>query len=314
MDIICHANNAAGVNLRSIDLNLLTVFDAIYRARNMTRAAQQIGLSQPAISLALGRLRDMLDDPLFVRAGGAMQPTPRAQQIAGPIESVLDTVASTLLPRSGFDSRSSDRQFNLALGDYGSCLILPRLSQVLEETGASIRLRVPNMPMSQIEESLTLGKLDLALTFFPVTPREFRSQLVCTDTLSVIARHGHPLMRDGLTVEQYCALLHVIAAWPQNKGLRPGEQALFERSLRRREFVMVDSFMQMPAIVAVTDAIGTMATRLAKHFADAYGLKVWPGPLGPLPAKVFLVWHKSQDADEAHAWIRTRIINLFGRI
>lgn len=310
---IYRVNSMRPTNLRSVDLNLLPVFDAIYQARNMSRAAERLGMSQPAISLALGRLRDLLDDPLFVRGRGAMQPTARALQLAGPIRGLLDTVVSTVLREPAFDYISSDRKFALALGDYGACTVLPRLAQQLEEMGAGVRLHCPGVTADEAELALASGSLDLLLTAYLPTDTDLRSQLVMTDTAMMVARPGHPAVREGMSAEQYCELPHVIPDWPRGKGLRPGEENLLAHTLRRREFMHVHSFLAMPAIIAQTDGVGSVPMRLARHFAETYGLKIWPLP-APIPVPIYLTWHRKQEDDAGHQWMRHLIGDLFARM
>lgn len=298
------------LNLRSIDLNLLTVFDAIEHTRNLSRAAERIGMSQPGISQALARLRLTFDDPLFVRAAGAMQPTPRARQIAGPIRAMLDAVTGILTPASGFDFAGSARRFAFAAHDYGACLIVPQLCQKLDEIGAGITLKLPSVAGTRAEEQMRSGKLDLMLSFHPVADPAFHSEPVARDTLSALAREGHPLLRDDMSIDRYCALRHVVIAWPSGKGVRPGEATLFERGLRRVEFVEVASPLTVPAILAATDAVATLPTRLCRHFSDRYGLRVWSLPIFREVAPIYLVWHRSRDEDPGHTWLRVLIADL----
>lgn len=300
-------------NLRTVDLNLLTVFDAVYEARNMSRAAERLGMSQPAISLALGRLRNLLGDPLFVRGGGAMQPTARAQQIASPIRSILDTAVSVLLRQPGFDYVTSERSFELSLGDYGSCVILPRLCEQLEELGARVKLHIATTSPESAQAALAAGSLDLLLSLYPLTDPLYRSAVVYTDTLSVLARHAHPLVREGMSIEQYCGLRHLIRDWPHG-DVRPTEEILFAHGLRRREFVLVDSFLVVPAIIASTDAVATLPTRLAEHFAKTHDLRLCSPPGGAAEFPIFLYWRKAMDEDEGHRWLRELIAGLFRRL
>ncbi|MBK5124025.1 LysR family transcriptional regulator [Burkholderia sp. R-69980] len=302
------------LNLRTVDLNLLTVFDAIHQTRNMSRAAERLGMSQPAISHALGRLRLTLNDPLFVRTGGAMQPTTRAEQIAGPIRSILDSVAGILRPPSGFDFVGAKRRFNLAPGDYGACVLLPGLCRRFAETGAAPVLNILDISGSKAEDALRVGSLDLLLSFYPITERGFHSEVILRDSLAIIAREGHPEMRNDLSIEAYCALRHVILEWPQGKGMKPGEQALYEAALRRTEFVLVHSAMHIPAILASTDAIATLPTRLCRHFAETHNLRLWSPDILRAQAPLYLNWHRSQDDDAGHVWLRGLIVDICHRI
>lgn len=150
-------------NLRAFDLNLLTVFDAIYRARNMTKAAERLHMSQPAASLALNRLRHHLGDPLFARRGGFMEPTVRAQQLAGPIRRILDTAVNAVLRQPGFDYVSSKREFNFALGEYGNCLVVPRIAEQFEQLGVGATFCVSGLAGEPAEEAMREGTLDIFL-------------------------------------------------------------------------------------------------------------------------------------------------------
>jgi DNA-binding transcriptional LysR family regulator len=303
------------LNLRSVDLNLLIVFDAIHQTRNLSRAAERLGMSQPAISHALGRLRLTLSDQLFVRVAGAMQPTARAEQIAGPIGSILDSVAGILRPPPGFDFQGEVRRFNLAMGDYGACILLPRLCRRLAELGAGITLNISATSGDKAEDALRVGSLDLSFSYQPITARGYKSQVILHDKLSILAREGHPNLREDLSIDPYCALRQAILEWPQGRGPRPGEELLYEASQRLTDYVLVQSMMYIPALLAATDIIATLPTRLCRHFAETHNLHFWsPEFLRKMDVPFYLNWHQSQEDDPGHLWLRTLIIDICQRI
>jgi DNA-binding transcriptional LysR family regulator len=297
------------VNLRSLDLNLLLVFDAIYGESSISKAARKLHLSQPTVSNALARLRERLQDPLFERSAGGMRPTPRAKQLAEPIHQALDTLERGLRGDEVFDFAHADREFVIAVEDYGEAVILPTFMKWLAETAPNIRIRIRPESGAQLKTELREGTVDLALDYFPLLQPTYRCPCVLTEDLITLSRRGHPDLGEQLSLEQYLALPHIVLEAGANA--RPMiDLALSKRGLQRRIAVRVPHFISMPLMVQSTNMICTLPQRIGHLYADNFGLQAHAVPLRTPRFPVYLIWHESSHADAGHQWFRNRLIEL----
>jgi DNA-binding transcriptional LysR family regulator len=301
------------VNLRSLDLNLLLVFDAIYGERSISKAASKLHLSQPTVSNALARLRVRLDDPLFERSAQGMVPTPRARKLAEPIRQALNTLERGLRDDDGFDFAQSGREFVIAVEDYGESVILPGFIRWLADTAPGIRIRIRSEVPAQLKVELREGTVDLALDYFALPDTAYRSHCVLTESLMTLARRDHPLLGERLTLEQYLAAPHVVLAAPANA--RPMiDLALAKRGLQRRIAVSVPHFISMPLMVQASDMIGTLPRRMATLYADSFRLRAHAVPLRTPQFPVYLIWHEALESDPGHQWFRTHLTDFCQRL
>jgi DNA-binding transcriptional LysR family regulator len=300
------------VNLRRIDLNLLTVFDAVMREGNLTRAAANIGMSQPAMSDAVARLRHVLKDDLFIRTGHGVRPTPRAQDYAAPIRRILDLVIVTLSEPQSFDHQTSNRRFNLVLREYGELVLLPPLMQWLDGMNSGVVISAGSVPHKQIPEALRTGAVDLYLTPEPPKQAGYTRQHVITEHLVSVVRRDHPTVRSGLTLDQFLSLRHVVLDWPE-LPVPHVDRALRERGLERHCQMHVHSLFDMPRVVASTNMICSLPSRMAQSFADAHRLKAFPLPVEKVEIPLYLTWHHRFDADPGHTWMRNALNSLLSR-
>ena len=204
------------MNLRSLHLNLLLVFDAIYGERSISRAAAKLHLSQPTVSNALARLRERLQDPLFERSAQGMLPTPRARKLAEPIRQALNTLEHGLRDDEEFDFARSEREFVIAVEDYGESVILPGFIRWLADVAPNLRMRIRAESSAQLAVELREGTVDLALDYFTLPDANYRHACVLTETLLSLSRRDHPLLGERMNLEQYLALRHVMLAAPAN--------------------------------------------------------------------------------------------------
>jgi DNA-binding transcriptional LysR family regulator len=297
------------MNLRSLDLNLLLVFDAVYGERSISRAAEKLHLSQPTISNALARLRVRLEDPLFERSAHGMAPTPKAKKLAEPIRHALTVLEHGLRDDDTFDFAQSTREFVIAVEDYGEAVILPRFIQWLSGVAPGIRIRIRPELSAQLKAELRDGSADLALDYFPPTDSAYRSKCVLTETLMSLSRRDHPAGLERLSLEQYLALHHVVLSGPSNA--RPMiDLALSKRGLQRHIAVTVPHFISMPVMVQATDMICTLPRRMAHLYADSFRLRLHTVPLRIPQFPVYLVWHKAVEADAGHRWFRNHLMEF----
>lgn len=295
-------------NIGSVDLNLLVALQALLAERHVTRAAARMGLTQPAMSHALGRLRATLDDPLLVRSKSGLQLTPRAAGLVEPLDRLLAGAGELLAPPGPFDPRTSTRRFRIAASDYMEIVLMPALLERLgrEAPGIDIvLLRHAGHAMRQLDE----GEADLSLV--PATPGTetgIVAQRILSEKFVCVVRADHPLVGKRMTLERYLELAHVLVS---PGGARGGlvDDALAKLGRSRRVAVVVPHFLVAPFLVERTDHVLTLAARIARSLAPAVKLKALAPPSElDLPGfDVRLCWHERDHADPAHAWLRSRI-------
>lgn len=301
------------MNLRSLDLNLLLIFDAVYAERSISKAALKLHLSQPTVSNSLSRLRERLGDPLFERSAQGMAPTPRAKMLAKPIRQALDAIERGLRGDDEFDFSNSDREFVVAVEDYGETVILPRFVDWLANVAPRIRIRIRPEPGALLKAELRDGAADLALDYFALQEPSYRSQCVLTESLLTLARQDHPQVGEKLRLETYLALRHVVLT-PRSTMMPMIDLALSKRGLQRQIAVTVPHFLSMPVMVQTTDMICTLPRRMAHLYADNFRLRSHAVPLRIPEFPVYLLWHESAEADAGHTWFRNQLVDFCQRL
>lgn len=298
------------MNLQAIDLNLLVVFEALMEERSVTRAAHRVGLSQPALSNALARLRRTFDDPLLRRTPEGMVPTPLAESLIAPVRAALAGLRSALEETPAFDPAHSERTFHLLANDYVESLLLAPLLARLGSEAPRIGLRLarPRSLFDAPPATALADAFDLALGFFPDSlslDPSLRSQVLWEDRHVCIARNGHPQIRRRLSLEQYAAARHVAVFY---KAQGPGliDTLLAQQNLARRQAIFVPHFSSVPPIVAASDLIATVPERLARLYKHLR-LQVLASPLPIPPFRLRMLWHGRREADRALAYLRALI-------
>jgi len=294
------------VHLAGIDLNLLVALDALLAERHVTRAARRIGRTQSATSHALSRLRELLGDPLLVRSGSALVPTPRALELEGPVRAILETIRR-ILAGGTFDSRTAARTFTLATADYGELVILPPLLRRLAAEAPGVDL-VVRPGTDELAAALGTGGVDLVLGVSPIggVP-SIHQRMLFDDGFVCVVRAGHPVLRTGLDLDRFVELGHVFIA---PRGTRGGvvDDALARKKRTRRVVAMVPTFLAAPAVVAATDLVLTMPSRLAQRLASAFDLRVLEPPLTLPRFTISAYWHERMHQDPGHAWLRAAVV------
>lgn len=301
------------MNLRSLDLNLLLVFDAVYNERSISKAAIKLHLTQPAVSNALARLRDRFEDPLFERNSQGMSPTPRAKVLVEPIRRALDILERGLRSDEPFDYAHSDREFVIAVEDYGETVILPRFIDWLAETAPQVRINIRPEPSSQLESELRDGTVDLALDYFALSRPGYECQCLMIESLLSLSKKGHPAIGEHLSLDTYLKLRHIALA-PRTRTTPMIDLALSKRGMKRTISVTVPHFQSMPVMVQTSDMICTMPRRMANLYADHFHLNVHTVPLRIPEFPVYLIWHDSLAEDAGHRWLRNHLIEFSKRI
>ena len=289
------------MNLRSLDLNLLLVFDAVMRERNVTRAAERVGLSQPALSNALPRLRGHLKDELFVRSPEGMRPTPRALDLAGPIREALASLEHALDPIQ-FDPAVSTRTIRIATNDYVAAVLMPRVMVALTQQAPGVDVRLTPLG-GRLYEVLDAQEVDFGCTAVSDLPDRFDARQIVEDSYVVLMRAPHALAERTMTVSEFAGATHVLVT-PRGDPRGFIDQALAARGLTRRLGLTVNQFVAALPIVAATDMIVTMPKQAADLYGLTFGLVQRPCPL-PAPRDmtvVSLVWNRRLAKHPALQW------------
>lgn len=300
------------MNLQSFDLNLLLAFESLMIERNVTRAAKRIGLSQPAMSNALSRLRRTFDDPLLVRSPEGMAPTAAALALIAPVRTALGQLRTALEEKPAFDPTASKRTFHLSTSDHAEMtLIAPLVAKLLGYAPrVSLRLTRPRTLFQPPTVQALADSMDLAIGFFPDLPSldaSIHSEVLWEEPSVVLARKGHPRIRGKLTLRQFAAEHHA-AVFYKTEGQGFIDTLLEQKGLARRAAVIVPHFATVPFVVAASDLIATVPERSADQFAKQLKLQVLPFPLTIPPFRMTMVWHERMEADLAHSWLRGLIV------
>ena len=293
------------MNLNRIDLNLFAVFDAIYTAGSLTKAADVLCITQPAVSNSLARLREMLNDPLFVRTGHSMTPTPVAQNIIVPARQALALLRKSVQESHTFDPLTAEKSFNFASRDLLEASIMPRLVARLQNLAPNIALTNYEIPRSQVVSAMAAGTLDFFADASTFTDPHLCKEKIAQDRFVVLARKNHPALKNGLDLDTFLRLGHINVS-QRKSGAGPIDIALDKMGKRRKEVMRGQHFLTVPSTIVKTDLIACLPFHLAKH----YDLAIYEMPFELQPVEYFLYWHVSADHDYAHMWMREQIMEV----
>jgi DNA-binding transcriptional LysR family regulator len=294
----------------SIDLNLLSVFQEVYRERQISSAARRLGLTQSAVSNALARLRRSFGDELFVRTAHGMQPTPLAQQMAEPIGAAMAQVALALSQRSRFDAATSTRRFTLAMTDVGEVYFMPVLVERCRTLAPSVEIASSRANALTLKDDMETGRVDLAVgAFEDVSEALYQRQLFRQPFVSMF-RKGHPLATGTVDLARFVASMHLIVDAAQSPYDRIN--ALLEKAgVMANARFRVPHFTAVPYIVSTSDLVVTVPQKLAESAAAPFGLK-WIEPPLPLPTlQTNVFWHRRFNHDPGNQWLRGLIGEVF---
>ncbi|MFD0668889.1 LysR family transcriptional regulator [Ramlibacter sp. MAHUQ-53] len=295
------------MHIKDIDLNLLRLFDAVHRCGSVSRAAEQLDLTQPAASQGLTRLRGLLQDPLFTRAPGGVKPTPRAERLAEPVRQALATLQAALGEADGFDPLRSRRTFELHMSDIGESRFMPPLVAALREQAPGVRVEARPWPRQALAEALHTGRVDFAFGFLPMV-RDTRSQRLLEDRYILLLRRGHAFLRRRRTGAALLAALGELefaAVRTHADTLRILQLLKLEDRLR----LVTEHFLALPSIVRQTDLAAIVPRNIARGFGEGFVLVEPEFPLRDFT--VSLHWSRRFEADPGHRWLRGLVGGLF---
>ncbi|WP_420993998.1 LysR family transcriptional regulator [Cupriavidus sp. 30B13] len=292
-------------DLRAIDLNLLVVLEALLAERHISRAALRLHLSQPAVSHALGRLRQLLDDPLLVRGQGGLVPSPRAHELAGPLAEALAQVRILLGP-SGFQPATARRGFRLAMSDYGAMALLPGLLRAVRKTAPGIDLVVSQASREGMVAKVADGEVDLALGVFEPLPDGMRSAPLFEESYACMVDAATVRGLGKLDQVAYLARSHVLVT-AHGGRVDPVDAAVAKAGGRRKIACVLPHWSVAPALIAGTNLVLTTARRSLAAFEEDARFAVFEPPFA-LPGFTFsLIWHDRTEADPGQTWLRERV-------
>jgi DNA-binding transcriptional LysR family regulator len=293
------------MNVQDVDLNLLRVFDAVLHESGVTPAAARLGLTQPAVSNALARLRKLFGDPLFVRTPTGMDATPFARELAAPVRQALALLESALAHGPGFDPATTTRAFRFYMSDLGQIEFLPPLIERVEQRAPGVRLEAVALDVEGIGAALASGTLDLAVGFLPALGPPIERRALFRDPYVCLMRAGHEIK--SLTRKRFLEAAHILVCY--RGGHRVIEEA-FERA-GIRVALRVPHFTVAPMVLERTDLVLTLPARVARVFERGGKLKSLPVPLQIPVADVGVHWHERFEADPGNRWLREQVIDLF---
>jgi DNA-binding transcriptional LysR family regulator len=301
--------HAAHTELAGIDLNLVLALDALLAERHVTRAAARLGVTQSAASHALARLRDLFGDQLLVRGPrGTMIPTTRALALAPAISRVLTDLSAALRGDATFDPATDRRTFRIATSDYVELVLMPRFVERIRRVAPNINVWCHPLA-DHGDELLADSTVDVVLGLPRGTARPAGSfeKILFDESFTCIVRKNHPLADTRLTLPRYCAAPHLLVAPRATPGSLV-DDALAARGRSRRVALAVPHFLVVPYLIASSDLIATLATRVAATFADSLGLVMLPPPVELPRFEIALAWHERNRDDAAHRWLREQLL------
>lgn len=288
--------------MESSDLGMLVTLDALLQEGSVTGAARRVGLSTPAMSHALARIRERLGDPLLVRSGRGMVLTPRAEALKPRVHSVVTEARHTLEPERPFVARELSRTFVVHVTDYVLTVLGQAFDRILRDEAPNVSVRfVPNTP----DDAALLrdGGSDLAVGIYGDLPQEMRGRQLLTDRFVCVVRKDHPGVGRRLSLEQFVQLAHIQVA-PRGKPGGYLDDILREKGLSRRVARAVPFFVAALQLTAQTDYVLTISERIAQRLAPTFGLRLLEVPVELRPYALSLVWHPRLDGDTGHRFIR----------
>ncbi len=302
------------LDLRNIDLNLLVVFEAMYRTRNTTRAAELLHLTQPAVSNALNRLRTLFDDVLFVKSASGMLPTPRADGISVLLDEGFASLRLAVQAGRAFDAKTSTRTFHLYLSDIGQAVFVPPLVSRLSKIAPGIQIATTYLPLDTAQQLMKLGQIDLAVGTFSGLHKDFIQQRLFRERYVVLVRAKHPKIGAKISVEQFFAAQHVIyTPTAGSHGLFEAELNLFaaKSGHTRTVALQLAHSSGIERVVATSDLIACVPSRMATAMTHSDTVKALSLPFEVSPTDISQFWHERSHRDEGHQWLRGLFFEMF---
>jgi DNA-binding transcriptional LysR family regulator len=298
------------MNLRDIDLNLLVVFNQLLMDRRVSTTADKLGLSQPAVSNALKRLRVLLKDELFVRTARGMEPTPYALNLVEPMGYALGTLQNALNQRDSFDPATSERTFTLGLTDIGEIYFMPTLMETLSRVAPRIKISTLRHNSGHLSEDMASGNVDIAVGLLPSLTTGFFQRRLFKQRYVCLFRQGHPTAHNPISLAQFKSLAHV-GVTSANTGHSEVDEWLTRKGIARHIQLHVPHFVAVGHILQSSDLIATVPERFAQKCAEPFQLETSPLPFKLPDIAINLFWHAKYNREPANMWLRQLMVDLF---
>ncbi|MGE0563195.1 MAG: LysR family transcriptional regulator [Pseudolabrys sp.] len=299
-------------NSVALELHHLRVLDVLLREHSLTRAAQVLHVTQPALSKTLARLRRYFDDPLFVRVSHRMEPTPKAIELAGPVASILDQMRSLRTEHVPFDPRLSNRTFNFCVVDAGVIKLLPPLVDRVLKDAPRVRLRVMQLDGQHLESWLESGTVDFAMGSFPSLIKGIRRQPLWMEEYVSVVNRGHPRLSSAPSLKEFAAERHVLVSTLGTGHAHQQAERSLEAVIPPENIICrVPIFIAAAVVAKHTDAVATLPLSIAHTMADDLNLEVIRPPVKLPRIEIFQYWHDRFHREPGNKWIRSVFQNLF---
>jgi DNA-binding transcriptional LysR family regulator len=299
-------------NIADIDFKLLVVFDAVLRYRSLTQAADNLGITQPAISKSIQRLREYFNDPLLVRTARGMEPTPRALAMAPSVKDILRVFREQLDIAPSFDPAQSDREFVFYVSDLGALIFLPRLLLELKRRAPHMRLRAVQIEQKYLTEALESGEVDLAIGAFPDLGAGFYQQRLYSESYICLVRKGHRATQGVFNLQRFLQESHIVVSAAKTGHVhRVAEQILLDVCQPERVALRVPSFLVPAVLLKDSDFVVTVPGKMGELLSRDFELAMLPCPVDIPGFEVKQYWHERFHHDPAIKWFRTMVTDLF---
>jgi DNA-binding transcriptional LysR family regulator len=292
-----------GVNLKNLDLNLLVVFEAIYSAGNISHAANQLAMSQPAVSNALARLRDLVGDQRFVRAKRGVEPTSKAKDMIGPVRDALGLIKRQLDGGEEIDFATYSRRFRILMIDVLEAILMPPVLKVITEKAPGLVIESLSGFRVEFANEIMSGTLDLGFYVFPVNAPEIVTVPVCPVEAVVVARRGHPKIGKTLDIETFRSLKQVTLT-PELRALTHIDKDMAAHQVPRDVAYMVGRLWSFPAIIERSDLIGVLPRLFVEEIARNFDIAWYEPPIKISEQYLYMMWHRRNEHDPGHRWLR----------
>jgi DNA-binding transcriptional LysR family regulator len=293
---------------RSLDLNLLVLFHAVFVERSVSQASQRLGMSQSALSHGLSRLRTTFQDELFIRSGQTMTPTPRAQALFEPIREIIDNLHTRILPSVSFDPTKAIREFTIGGSDLGEIVYLPSLVRQFGAKFPGCTIRALHLTNADVPEALESGEIELAIGCLPQRPQNFYEQVLYHHDYTVIAWKGHPRLPDALSLDDYLREGHVAVTSGTDQHLV--SSTLAPNGWKRRVVTTAGGFLGLPWLLENSEWLATVPSHVAHAFEQWFPIQCHKMPMTVQPYPITSHWHPRSHDEPGHRWMRHFVFDL----
>ena len=296
-------------HIYNFDLNLLRVFGAVHAEGHIGRAAKRLGITQPAVSHAIQRLRDRVGDPLFIRSGKGVEPTARADEMAAYVRDSLESAMAAIAAPQSFDPAISNRVFHVGLPDHAVAKYAPLIHATFSHRAPKLGIHLHDVQTPEAIRLVEQGDIDMAANVIEDLPKRFKSMPLFTSQIVVIASKQNPYIKGKIDLSGYHKARHLMYSAPPPMNRALGE-SLAKWGITRDIGMTISSHLAVPLIIANSDLIATVTREIAEPYVEKYGLQMFKLPFDIPDVQVSLFWHERNDRDAGHQWLREMAVKM----